>query len=69
MDFRDVLRHRWDKTWKMWESVSQAGSAFSPCIFFLLPSSYLSLFCSHPIVLFVFTVLGCVCVWEPVLTL
>ena len=40
---REVLRHRWDKTWKMWESVSQAGSASSPCVF-LLPSLYLSLF-------------------------
>ena len=28
---RDVLRHWWDKTWKIWESVSQAGSASSPC--------------------------------------
>lgn len=59
---RDVLRHRWDKTWKVWESVSQAGSASSPCMFVLLPSSYLSLFWCQPTVLFVFTVLGCVCV-------
>ena len=41
---RDVLRHRWDKTWKIWESVSQAGRASNPCILFLLLSSYLSLF-------------------------
>ena len=44
MTSRDVLRHRWDKTWKTWESMSQTGSASSPCRFFLLPFSYLSLF-------------------------
>ena len=56
---RDVLRHRWDKTWKIWESVSQAGSASSPCKFVLLLFSYLSLFWCQPTVLFIFTVLGC----------
>ena len=44
MTSRDVLRHRWDKTWNIWESRSQTGSASSPCRFFLLPFSYLSLF-------------------------
>ena len=38
---RDLLRHRWDKTWKIWESMSQTGSASSPFRFFLLPFSYL----------------------------
>ena len=41
---RDVLRHRRDKTWKIWVSMSQAGTPSNPCILFLLPSSYLSLF-------------------------
>ena len=25
MTSRDVLRHRWDMTWKIWESMSQTG--------------------------------------------
>ena len=25
MTSRDVLRHRWDKTWKIWECMSQTG--------------------------------------------
>ena len=61
---RDVLRHRWDKTWKIWESMSQAGSASSTCRFILLPFSYLSLFLWEPTVLFVFTVLECLCVCQ-----
>ena len=66
---RDVLRPRWDKTWKTWESVSQAGSAPSPCMFVILPSSCLSLFRCPPTVLFIFPVLGCVCLSVYVLTL
>ena len=47
----DVLKHRRDKTWKIWESMSQAGTPSNPCILFLLPCSYLSLYWSQPSVL------------------
>ena len=62
MDFQGCPHTLVREGLEMWESVSQAGSVSSPCVFFLLPSSYLSLFCSHPIVLFIFTVLVCICV-------